>query len=48
MINFNGNVRVPYNKTILKLLVKGVDVVEWSRALDVKLSGWCCSVSMVF
>jgi hypothetical protein len=25
----------------------GVDVVEWSRALDVRLSEWCCSVSMV-
>jgi hypothetical protein len=22
-------------------------VVEWSRALDVRLSEWCCSVSMV-
>jgi hypothetical protein len=25
-----------------------VDKVEWSRALDVRLSGWCCSVSMVW
>ena len=25
-----------------------VDVVEWSRALDVGLSEWCCSVSMVW
>ena len=24
-----------------------MDVVEWSRALDVRLSEWCCSVSMV-
>ena len=32
---------------LLKLLFKGVDVVEWSRALDVRLSEWCCSVSMV-
>jgi hypothetical protein len=24
-----------------------VGVVEWSRALDVRLSEWCCSVSMV-
>ena len=24
------------------------DVVEWSRALDIRLSDWCCSVSMVF
>ena len=27
---------------------KGVDVVEWSRVLDVRLSEWCCSVSMVW
>ena len=26
----------------------GVDVVEWSRELDVRLSEWCCSVSMVW
>ena len=25
-----------------------VDVVEWSRALDVRLSEWCRSVSMVW
>jgi hypothetical protein len=24
-----------------------LDVVEWSRGLDVRLSEWCCSVSMV-
>ena len=24
-----------------------MDAVEWSRALDVRLSEWCCSVSMV-
>jgi hypothetical protein len=23
-------------------------VVEWSRALDVRLSEWCCSVSVVW
>ena len=23
-------------------------MVEWSRALDVRLSEWCCSVSMVW
>ena len=23
------------------------DVVEWSRALDIRLSDWCCSVLMV-
>jgi hypothetical protein len=32
----------------LKLLLEWVDVVEWSRALDVRLSEWCCSVSMVW
>jgi hypothetical protein len=25
----------------------GADVVEWSRALDVRISDWCCCVSMV-
>ena len=25
-----------------------VDVVEWSRALDVRLSEWCCSASMMW
>ena len=25
-----------------------LDVVEWSRALDIRLSEWCCSVSMVW
>ena len=25
-----------------------MDVVEWSRALDVRLSEWCCRVSMVW
>ena len=29
-------------------IYEGVDVVEWSRALDVRLSEWCCSVSMVW
>ena len=29
-------------------IYKGVDVVEWSRALDVRPSEWCCSVSMVW
>ena len=33
---------------LLKLHFKGVDVVEWSRALEVRLSEWCCSVSMVW
>ena len=33
---------------LLKLLFQGVDVVEWSRALDVRLSEWLCSVSMVW
>ena len=28
-------------------ILKKADVVEWSRALDVRLSEWCCSVSMV-
>jgi hypothetical protein len=27
---------------------KYMDVVEWSRALDIRLSEWCCSVTMVW
>ena len=30
------------------IYIQEVDVVEWSRALDVRLSEWCCSVSMVW
>ena len=37
-----------YILKLLKLLFQGVDVVEWSRALDVRLSEWCCSVTMVW
>jgi hypothetical protein len=33
---------------LLKLYFNIVDVVEWSRALDIRLSDWCCSVSMVW
>ena len=33
---------------LLKLHFYGADVVEWSRARDIKLSEWCCSVSMVW
>ena len=33
---------------LLKLHFYGEDVVEWSRALDIRLSDWCCSVSMVW
>ena len=36
------------NLSIRRLSYEGVDVVEWSRALDVRLSEWCCSVSMVW
>ena len=32
---------------LLKLHFNGADVVEWHRALDLRLSDWCCSVSMV-
>ena len=35
------------NKSQNKDFTKLVDVVEWSRALGVRLSEWCCSVSMV-
>jgi hypothetical protein len=33
---------------LLKLHFYGEDVVEWSRALDIRLSDWCYSVSMVW
>jgi hypothetical protein len=33
---------------LLKLHFVGVDVVEWSRALEIRLSDWCCSVSNVW
>jgi hypothetical protein len=33
--------------TTLVVIIYGADVVEWSRALDIRLSDWCCSVSMV-
>jgi hypothetical protein len=32
----------------LKLHFYGTDVVEWSRALDIRLSDWCWNVSMVW
>jgi hypothetical protein len=41
-------VYIDANPAILTYIyIYGVDVVEWSRALDVRLSEWCCSVSMV-
>ena len=40
--------RIHFNLTIISPCLRGVDVVEWSRALDVRLSEWCCSVSMVW
>jgi hypothetical protein len=33
---------------LLKLHFYGADVVEWSRALELWLSDWCCSVTMVW
>jgi hypothetical protein len=33
---------------LLKLNFYEADVVEWSRALDITLRDWCCSVSMVW
>ena len=38
----------PKNKIKQNKNNNGVDVVEWSRALDVRLSEWCCSVTMVW
>ena len=34
--------------TNVYIYIYGVDVVEWSRALDVRLGEWCCSVSMMW
>ena len=31
---------------LLKLCFYIADVVEWLRALDIRLSDWCCSVSI--
>ena len=31
---------------LLKLHFYIADVVEWSRSLDIRLSDWCCSLSM--
>ena len=33
---------------LLKLYFYIADVVEWSRALDIRLNDWCCSISMVW
>jgi hypothetical protein len=38
---------ISLTETCIYIYIQGVDVVEWSRALDVRLSEWCCSVSMV-
>ena len=49
-----SNYNIKYTCTIYTRLytcltsITRVDVVEWSRALDVRLSEWCCSVSMVW
>ena len=40
--------KVKYAKGTYMMWSSGVDVVEWSRALDVRLSEWCCSVLMVW
>ena len=32
---------------LLKLYFYIVNVVEWSKALDIRLSDWCCSISKV-
>jgi hypothetical protein len=33
---------------LLKLHFYGADLVEWTMGLDIRLSDWCCSVSMVW
>ena len=39
-----------WDKVTLRLLKLHfyADVAEWSRPLDIRLSDWCCSVSMVW
>jgi hypothetical protein len=44
----NFSLREKVTLWLLKLHFYGADVVEWSRALDIMLSDWCCSVSMVW
>jgi hypothetical protein len=49
-VNIGGRQKVKSTEKYLYIQCKyiyGVDVVEWFRALDVRLSEWCCSVSMV-
>jgi hypothetical protein len=47
-LNTNQSILAVETGSHLKNIYKGVDVVEWSRALDVRLSEWCCSVTMVW
>ena len=37
-----------YGLTVLLIYIYRVDVVEWCRALDVRLSEWWCILSMVW
>ena len=42
--------QICYHIMLCHLYIDGTtlaDVVEWSRALDIRLSDWCCNVSMV-
>jgi hypothetical protein len=41
------SLRDKVTRRLLKLHFYGADVVEWSRALDIRLSDWCCSVSIM-
>ena len=36
-----------FEENNMYIYIYGADVVKWSRALDIRLSDWCCSVSMV-
>ena len=45
---FQTFIYIVESKTNLYIYIQGVDVVEWSMALDVRLSEWCCSVTMVW
>ena len=42
--------QICYHIMLCHLYIDGTalaDVVEWSMALDIRLSDWCCNVSMV-
>ena len=47
-VNIEGRQKVKSTEKSFYIQCKYMDVVEWSRTLDVRLSEWCCSVTMVW